>query len=59
MLGSLIYWQIIRVTDTTTFSAYFYKVHKVMIYVISSNMLPLVNNGDYGSIDVEYPTTMV
>ena len=58
VLGSFNNWNIIQFTNKTTTNKDFDTVHKVVSDGISDNMSALVNNGKYGAINTENPTTI-
>ena len=58
VLGSFNKWNTIQFTNKTKTSKGFYAVHKFLLVDISDNMYALVNNGKYGAINTENPTTI-
>ena len=58
MLVSFNQWNIIQLTNRTTSSDDFNKVHKVLLDGISANMSLLVHIGKYGAINAEDTTKM-
>ena len=58
MLGSFNNRKVIQFTNKITANEDFDAVNKVVLDGISDNMSALVQNGKYGAINNEYPTTM-
>ena len=58
MLGSFNNFNIIQLTNKTTSSEYFNALHKVVIGVISDNMVYLIQLDKCGAINALVPTTV-
>ena len=57
-LSSFNNWNMIKFTNIATTNEDFDAVHKVLLDGISDNMSALVQNGKYGTINTEDPTTI-
>ena len=58
MLGLFNNWNIITISHKSTKSEAFEEIQKIVLYVISENMVFLVQPGKYGAMNTKYYTTI-